>query len=214
MLDVKFGILKSSAAEYLIPPKKSPPAPPIRLNNFERLSGSSSPKVKLPGSEVPLWYRTGPVPVNEFEFLIASNRVSSITGKESTLRLGERLPIVRFDPRNARYSVAHVDIGFKLELLGNIIPAEPKVLLQIKIETLQLGEILNDRYPMVSSEVNKRCVLVENGEEILITGFPAPSRTVTRENPLLHDLPNLGPLFQNPEISNRLVLIIKPSIFQ
>jgi len=146
--------------------------------------------------------------------ILATPRVAVISGKEANVHVGDKYPIVYFDPRAGQNQVIYVDIGVELKVKPTIGPdgyitteIAPKV-------SDQTGLI--DKYPITSERTASTTLRVKNGETIILGGLlkTTGNKTVSKV-PLLGDIPILGELFKytnNNTAQTELVIMITPRI--
>ncbi|MFH0801239.1 MAG: secretin N-terminal domain-containing protein [bacterium] len=146
--------------------------------------------------------------------ILATPRVAVISGKEANVHVGDKYPIVYFDPRAGQNQVIYVDIGVELKVKPTIGPdgyitteIAPKV-------SDQTGMV--DKYPITSERTASTTLRVKNGETIILGGLlkSTGNKTVSKV-PLLGDIPILGELFKftnNNTAQTELVIMITPRI--
>lgn len=146
--------------------------------------------------------------------ILATPRVAVISGKEANVHVGDKYPIVYFDPRAGQNQVIYVDIGVELKVKPTISPdgyitteISPKV-------SDQTGMV--DKYPITSERTASTTLRVKNGETIILGGLLKNTGTKTISKvPLLGDIPVLGELFKytsNTTAQTELVIMITPRI--
>ena len=149
--------------------------------------------------------------------LLASPRVASISGKESLIHVGDKYPIVYFDPRAGQFQVQYVDIGIKMDVTATV-KADDFVEVQIRPEVSTLLELINNQYPRTAVRIVESTMRVKDGDTIIIGGLinEQDLQNVTKI-PLLGDLPILGALFRQTAITrsrNEVVIMMTPSIMR
>jgi len=149
--------------------------------------------------------------------VLASPRVATIDGKEATLHIGEKYPIVYYDPRAGQYQVIYVDIGIKLTVKPKIAP-DGYIETSIQPTVSNLLELINNQYPRTAERSADVTVRVKDGNTIVIGGMVnEDSRTNVIKIPLLGDLPVIGQMFRQTTVDRskkEVVIMITPKIIQ
>lgn len=147
--------------------------------------------------------------------VLASPRVATMSGIEATLHIGEKYPIVYYDPRAGQYQVIYVDIGIKLTVKPTITP-DGYIEAKIKPTVSNLLELINNQYPRTAERSADVTVRVKDGNTIVIGGMVDESyRTSVTKIPLLGDIPILGQMFRSRSMDRskkEVVIMITPKI--
>jgi len=147
--------------------------------------------------------------------VLASPRVATMSGVEATLHIGEKYPIVYYDPRAGQYQVIYVDIGIKLTVKPTITP-DGYIKAKIKPTVSNLLELINNQYPRTAERSADVTVRVKDGNTIVIGGMVDESyRTNVTKVPLLGDIPILGHMFRSRTLDKskkEVVIMITPKI--
>jgi len=147
--------------------------------------------------------------------VLASPRVVALDGKEASIHIGDKYPIVYYDPRAGQYQVIYVDIGIKLTVKPSI---SPDGYISTEIHTLvsDLRELINNQYPRTTERSADLTVRVKDNNTIVIGGMVQESSTQNVVKvPLLGDIPILGEFFRNRTQSRtkgEVVMMITPKI--
>lgn len=149
--------------------------------------------------------------------ILASPRVASISGKASLIHIGDKYPIVYFDPRAGQFQVQYVDIGIKLDVTSNV-KADGYVLIEVRPEVSTLLELINNQYPRTAVRIIETNMRVKDGDTIIMGGLIREEdiQNVSKI-PLLGDLPILGTLFRNVSTTknrNEVVVMMTPHIMR
>jgi type II secretory pathway component GspD/PulD (secretin) len=149
--------------------------------------------------------------------ILASPRVASISGKPSLIHIGDKYPIVYFDPRAGQFQVQYVDIGIKLDVTSNV-KADGYVLIEVRPEVSTLLELINNQYPRTAVRIIETNMRVKDGDTIIMGGLIREEdiQNVSKI-PLLGDLPILGTLFRNVSVTknrNEVVVMMTPHIMR
>lgn len=149
--------------------------------------------------------------------ILASPRVASLSGVESLIHIGDKYPIVYFDPRAGQFQVQYVDIGIKLDVKSEV-KADGYVVVEVRPEVSTLLELINNQYPRTAVRIVETTMRVKDGDTIIIGGLIREEdiQNVSKV-PLLGDLPVLGALFRSTVVTknrNEVVLMMTPSIMR
>lgn len=149
--------------------------------------------------------------------ILASPRVASLSGEESLIHIGDKYPIVYFDPRAGQFQVQYVDIGIKLDVTSTV-KADGYVLIEVRPEVSTLLELINNQYPRTAVRIIETKMRVKDGDTIIIGGLIREEdiQNVSKV-PLLGDLPVLGALFRSVIVTksrNEVVLMMTPNIMR
>lgn len=149
--------------------------------------------------------------------ILASPRVASISGKPSLIHIGDKYPIVYFDPRAGQFQVQYVDIGIKLDVTSNVKP-DGYIMIEVRPEVSTLLELINNQYPRTAVRIIETNMRVKDGDTIIMGGLIREEdiQNVTKV-PLLGDLPILGTLFRSTTTTknrNEVVVMMTPHIMR
>jgi len=156
------------------------------------------------------------VTTNEAKVL-ASPRVASQSGTEAQIHIGDKYPIVYFDPRAGQFQVNYVDIGIKLNVTATV-KGDGYVVCKILPEVSTLVELVNNQYPRTAVRKVSTDARIKDGETLVLGGLITEQdvQAVTKV-PLLGDLPLLGALFRNTSVTksrNEVVIMLTPQIMK
>ncbi len=147
--------------------------------------------------------------------VLASPRVAALDGEKATIHIGDKYPIVYYDPRAGQYQVIYVDIGIKLEVTPKISP-DGYISTQINTSVSDLRELINNQYPRTTERTAELTIRVKDNNTIVIGGMVQES---TRQNvkkvPFLGDIPILGQMFTqttSDRAKGEVVIMITPKI--
>lgn len=149
--------------------------------------------------------------------ILASPRVAALSGVESLIHIGDKYPIVYFDPRAGQFQVQYVDIGIKLDVKSEV-KADGYVVVEVRPEVSTLLELINNQYPRTAVRIVETTMRVKDGDTIIIGGLIREEDIQNVQKvPLLGDLPVLGALFRSVVVTknrNEVVLMMTPSIMR
>ncbi|MGE0491806.1 MAG: secretin N-terminal domain-containing protein [Vulcanimicrobiota bacterium] len=149
--------------------------------------------------------------------VLASPRVATRSGRDALIHIGDKFPIVYFDPRAGQFQVQYVDIGIKLDVKPEI-KADGFVLVDLRPEVSTLVELVNNQYPRTAVRTVNTSMRVKDGDTIIIGGLIQEQdlQSVTKV-PLLGDLPIIGTLFRQTSVTktrNEVVMMLTPSVMR
>ncbi len=147
--------------------------------------------------------------------VLAAPKVTTISGKEAQIHIGEKYPVVYYDPRAGQYQVIYVDIGTKLNITAVVLP-DGNVSLNVRPDISTLLDLINNQYPHTANRTANVYMRVKDGETMVLGGLLRETENVTKAKiPLLGDIPLLGQMFRNETRSkskNEVVIMITPRI--
>jgi type IV pilus assembly protein PilQ len=147
--------------------------------------------------------------------VLASPRVATLSGHAATLHIGDKYPIVYYDPRAGQYQVIYVEIGILLTVKP-VVSADGYITTEIDTLVSDLRELINNQYPRTTERSAKLTIRVKDNNTIVIGGMVNEStRKTTVKVPLLGDIPVLGVLFRNTTAEaskSEVVIMITPKI--
>jgi type II secretory pathway component GspD/PulD (secretin) len=149
--------------------------------------------------------------------VLAAPRVATQSGKDALIHIGDKFPIVYFDPRAGQFQVQYVDIGIKLDVRPDI-KTDGFILVDLRPEVSTLVELVNNQYPRTAVRTVNTSMRVKDGDTIIIGGLinEQDIQSVTKV-PLLGDLPIIGTLFRSIGVTksrNEVVMMLTPSIMR
>ncbi|MEW6281622.1 MAG: secretin N-terminal domain-containing protein [Candidatus Eremiobacterota bacterium] len=149
--------------------------------------------------------------------ILASPRVATQSGTEALIHIGDKFPIVYFDPRAGQFQVQYVDIGIKLDVKPEI-KADGFIVTELRPEVSNLIELVNNQYPRTAIRTVNTTMRIKDGDTVVIGGLiREDERVVSSRIPLLGDLPILGVLFRNTQVDknrSEVVMMLTPHIMR
>ncbi len=146
---------------------------------------------------------------------LASPRIATQSGEKAEVYVGQRYPIVFYDPRAGQFQVQYVDIGTKLEATPEV-KDDGHVVVELTPTTSSAGNLVNNQYPITYERTAKSKVRVKDGDTIVLGGLISDSeKHSVSKLPLLGDLPIIGALFRYESHSsdrNEVVFMVTPHI--
>jgi len=133
--------------------------------------------------------------------VISTPRIMTQSSHEASVLIGDKFPIVYFDPRAGQFQVQYVDIGVKLTVKP-IVSADSTVTVELAPEVSTLLGLINNQYPETGVTTVKTLVHVHDGDTIIVGGLLREIEQYTLQKlPFLGDLPVLGEFFRNTSIT-------------
>jgi type II secretory pathway component GspD/PulD (secretin) len=149
--------------------------------------------------------------------VLASPRIATISDKESLIHIGDKFPIVYFDPRAGQFQVQYVDIGIKLDVKPQV-KADGYIVCDIRPEVSTLVELVNNQYPRTAVRTVQTLMRVKDGDTVVIGGLINEQDIQNVQKvPLLSDLPVIGAMFRSVSVTrsrNEVVLMLTPHIMR
>lgn len=146
--------------------------------------------------------------------ILANPKIATMNNQDATILVGERIPLVYYDPRAGLYQAQYIDTGIKLDVKPTISP-DGYVIMKLSPQVSEPGEFIQN-FPRISTRSATTMVRVKSGETVVIGGLirENSSKAVTKF-PLLGDIPILGELFKNRTKTNDktdLIITVTPRI--
>lgn len=147
--------------------------------------------------------------------VIATPRIMTQSGKDAQVLIGDKFPIVYFDPRAGQFQVQYVDIGVKL-VVKPTVSADGVVTVDLAPEVSVLKSLINNQYPRTGVTTVRTNVRVRDGDTIIVGGLLRESEQYTLQKlPFLGDLPVLGEFFRNTSVGrtkDEVFITVTPKI--
>jgi len=147
--------------------------------------------------------------------VLASPRLTTKSGEKAEVHIGERYPVVYYDPRAGQYQVQYVDIGTNLQLTATVLP-DGYVELNMKPDISNLLGLVNDQYPRTANRTVDITMRVKDGDTMVLAGLLREDEQKTvNKVPLLGDIPIVGQLFKfesQSKTKNEVVIMVTPQV--
>jgi type IV pilus assembly protein PilQ len=147
--------------------------------------------------------------------IISSPKVITLDNETATIKQGEEFPYLERDDSGGS-SVKYKNIDLLLEVTPHITP-DGRISMELKITKNDLADML-DGVPRVTTKEINTCLLVEDGDTIVIGGvMQSAVRSGEAGTPWLSKIPVLGWLFKSKTKSNNkseLLIFITPNVVQ
>ncbi len=182
--------------------------PVIFTEGFKTPAGSTTPATSSGSLAISPFTRTPFVIGATLSMLISRNdakvistpRVMTQSGHEASVMIGDKFPIVYFDPRAGQFQVQYVDIGVKLTVKPTVA-ADGTVTVDMSPEVSTLQGLINNQYPETGVTTVKTLVHVHDGDTIVVGGLLREIEDYQLQKlPFLGDLPVLGEFFRNTSV--------------
>lgn len=236
MLDVKVVDLSENGSKNLGATFGAPNAPGTFQTTFaevaplydvtgQAISAAAPAATSLTGLAIGPFPRTPLVIQSTLSFLVTNNeakilaspRVATQTGKNALIHVGDKFPIVFFDPRAGQFQVTYVDIGVKLNVKPDI-KADGYIVAEMQPEVSNLVGLVNNQYPRTTVRTVNSTMRVKDGDTIILGGLIREDEVNNVSKiPLLGDLPIFGVLFrQISATTNRseVIMMMTPHIMK
>lgn len=214
---------ESATAQY---PRPSEQAAAIAGGGATRLDPfQAAPIPAFTGFAINALARTPFVITSNLQFLISQNeakvlaapRVATQSDKDALIHIGDKFPIVYFDPRAGQFQVQYVDIGIKLDVKPSV-KADGYIVVELRPEVSTLVELVNGQYPRTAVRTINTSMRVKDGDTIVLGGLIREEdlQAVTKV-PLLGDLPIIGTMFRSVSVTksrNEVVMMLTPHIMK
>ena len=148
--------------------------------------------------------------------LLANPRITTMDGLKANIHLGDRIPLVYYDPRAGLYQATYIDVGVVLAVTP-IVNGDGYITTQITPEVSSVTDFIQN-FPRVATRSASTTVRVKDGDTIIIGGLLSDNERVSMSKiPILGDIPILGLLFRNKSTSldsTEVVFMITPKVLK
>lgn len=234
MLDVKVVDLSENGSKTLGATWGAPNAPGTFATTFAEVAPlysttgqavSTTATGPFTGLAIGAFPRTPFVIQSTLSFLVSNNeakilaspRVATQTGKNALIHVGDKFPIVFFDPRAGQFQVTYVDIGVKLNVKPDI-KADGYIVAEMQPEVSNLVALVNNQYPRTTVRTVNSTMRVKDGDTIILGGLIREDEVNNVSKiPLLGDLPIFGVLFRQVSAStnrSEVIMMMTPHIMK
>jgi len=147
--------------------------------------------------------------------VVASPRVTTQSGKDATILIGNKFPIVFFDPRAGQFQVQYVDIGVKLQVKP-VVASDGYIVMDVKPDVSNFVALINNQFPETATRQASLSVRIKDGNTLVLGGLLTENEATTvTKIPFLGDLPVLGNFFKQiakQRTKNEVVIMLTPKI--
>lgn len=151
---------------------------------------------------------------HSFAKVLGAPRIATVNDKQASIQLGQRVPVVYFDPRAGLYQVQYIDVGVILNITPHISP-DGYITVHVNPTVSEVTGFVQN-FPQLETRQADTTVRVKNGQTIVIGGLLNESTTDTLTKiPLLGDIPIIGELFRHDvkdHTKTDLVVSITPTL--
>jgi len=147
--------------------------------------------------------------------VLATPRVVTMSTKQATVLIGNKFPIVFFDPRAGQFQVQYVDIGVKLQVKPTVM-SDGYVQMEIQPDVSQFIALINNQFPETATRQANITCRVKDGDTLVLGGLiNEQDQTAVQKIPFLGDIPVLGAFFRESNKSktkNEVVILVTPKV--
>lgn len=147
--------------------------------------------------------------------VVAQPRVVTQSTKQATILIGNKFPIVFFDPRAGQFQVQYVDIGVKLQVKP-VAMDDGYVMMDVQPDVSQFVALINNQFPETATRQANISCRIKDGNTLVLGGLISESEATTLQKiPFLGDIPVLGTFFRNlskTKSKNEVVIMVTPKI--
>jgi type II secretory pathway component GspD/PulD (secretin) len=144
--------------------------------------------------------------------LLANPRITTMDGMAANIHLGDRIPLVYYDPRAGLYQATYIDVGVVMSVTP-VVNGDGYITTTISPQVSTVTSFIQN-YPQVATRTVETTVRVKDGDTIIIGGLLRDDERVSLNKiPILGDIPILGALFKNKRTdvsSTEVVFMITP----
>ncbi len=148
--------------------------------------------------------------------LLANPRITTMDGLKANIHLGDRIPLVYYDPRAGLYQATYIDVGVVLSVTP-IVNGDGYITTEITPEVSSVTSFIQN-FPQVATRSASTTVRVKDGDTIIVGGLLRDDERVDISKiPILGDIPILGALFRNKSAamqSTEVVFMITPKVLK
>lgn len=148
--------------------------------------------------------------------LLANPRITTMDGLAANIHLGDRIPLVYYDPRAGLYQATYIDVGVVLNVTP-VVNGDGYITTQITPEVSSVTNFIQN-FPQVTTRTASTTVRVKDGDTIIIGGLLSDNERVSLQKiPILGDIPIIGALFRNKKTtvdSTEVVFMVTPRVLK
>jgi len=148
--------------------------------------------------------------------LLANPRVTTMDGLQANIHIGDRIPLVYYDPRAGLYQATYIDVGVVLTITP-IVNGDGYITTQVVPEVSSVTNFIQN-FPQVATRTASTTVRVKDGDTIIIGGLLSDNERVSLSKvPILGDIPIIGALFRNKSTSidsTEVVFMVTPRVLK
>ena len=148
--------------------------------------------------------------------LLANPRITTMDGLQANIHLGDRIPLVYYDPRAGLYQATYIDVGVVLTITP-IVNGDGYITTQVVPEVSAVTNFIQN-FPQVTTRTASTTVRVKDGDTIIIGGLLNDNERVSLTKvPILGDIPIIGALFRNKSTSvdsTEVVFMVTPRVLK
>lgn len=128
--------------------------------------------------------------------LLASPKIATLSGKEASIFVGDRVPVSLYDEDGREY-LEFLESGISLNVTPRVSD-DGYITIQVRPEASTFAFLSEDSYPQIRTREAETTIRVKDGQPVLIGGLlQEQDNDRVSKVPLLSELPLLGRLFQS-----------------
>ncbi len=128
--------------------------------------------------------------------VLASPKLATLSGKEATMFVGERVPVVLVDDEG-REQLQFLESGVNLKVLPRVAD-DGFITINVRPEASTFAFVAGSDYPQIRTREAETTIRVKDGQPVLIGGLLQEQETeIVNKVPILGELPLIGGLFTN-----------------
>lgn len=148
--------------------------------------------------------------------ILADLRLTTLADESVLAWIGQKKPVVYFDPVVGQFQVQSVEIGFKVDIKPSVAGEHGELAVELTPEVSTMLELVSGQYPAILKRRTTRAVRVKPGETILLGGLFRSEEIEAMANiPWAAEYPVLVEMFRTlRELGpgSELVLLISPRL--
>ncbi len=128
--------------------------------------------------------------------LLANPKISTLSGKEASIFVGDRVPIVLRNEEGVATGIEYLEAGINLEVLPRVSD-DGNITIQVRPEVSSFIWQAGSQYPQIRTREAHTMVRVKSGQPVVIGGLlQEEDMELLVQIPILSQLPILGELFK------------------
>jgi len=148
--------------------------------------------------------------------ILANPRITTMDGLAANIHLGDRIPLVYYDPRAGLYQATYIDVGVVLNVTP-VVNGDGYITTLITPEVSAVSGFIQN-FPQVKTRTASTTVRVKDGDTIIVGGLLQDNESVDISKvPILGDIPIIGALFRNKNTTlatTEVVFMITPRVLK
>jgi type II secretory pathway component GspD/PulD (secretin) len=155
---------------------------------------------------------------NDNAHLLTSPSISTLDGKEASILIGQKVPVVTTTTTTttntvSTYNMNYLDVGVKLNFTPRV-QKDNELIIDLKTQISSLGDMDPKGYYTINSREVNSIIQAKIGQTVFLGGLITKNdQDNLRKVPVLSNIPLIGKLFQSSDKSNEdneLIITITP----